>query len=196
MKKTFALVALMNCGVLACTEGKQTGTSGGAQKPAVTQSPAAPFPSAGSPTGNLPVNCDPNKDFAALEFPEDIKACLLRDRLYNFDANTCTGMGKALWPCDLATLTSNLTDIELSTAPLENERRNGGKLIGCGASNDGLRIVAQFFYRNVSAPTNDCKFSAQGHVVSVCFQKFVDRAPVVPVTDAAKKAYVATCMTE
>jgi hypothetical protein len=79
---------------------------------------------------------------------------------------------------------------------LTNERNKGGKLIGCGASNDGTRIIAQFFYKAANAPANDCRFSTQGKVVSVCFQKFVDKAPVAPTTDAEKKAYVASCMTE
>ena len=189
----------------ACTDAKQTApTATAAPKPATTPAVTPPVPppvppaGTGSATGStaLPVDCDPKKDFAALDFPADIKACLTRDKVYNFDANACTTMGKALWTCDFATLAQNLTDLELSPGPLEKEKAGGGKLIGCGASNDGLRIVAQFFYRNANAPAGDCKFSVQGKVVSVCFQKFVDTVPAVPTTDSAKKAYVAGCMTE
>ncbi len=206
-----AVALTLSLGLGACTDAKQAAPTYTAPKapvkvtpppatnPPVTNPPVDPNPSilaTGPGTSTLAVDCDPNKDFAALEFPEKIKACLTQDKVFNYDADACTTMGKALWTCDFATLTTNLTDIELATAPLDKERSNGGKLIGCGASNDGLKIIAQFFYKNAKAPANDCKFSAQGKVVSVCFQKFTDVAPAVPTTDAAKKAYVASCMTE
>lgn len=211
MKKYFApIVVLMTSALLSvsCTDAKQSAPAYQAPKapattpPAPTPPPSLPpepppvFPPAGPDNGPLPVDCDPAKDFAALEFPENIQTCLKQDKLFNFDLNTCTSMGKALWACDFATFTQNLRDIELATTPLDREKANGGKLIGCGASNDGYRMVAQFFYKNANAPTNDCKFSSQGRVVSVCFQKFVDSAPRPPTTEADKKTYVAQCMQE
>ncbi len=206
-----AFVAFGVCAV-ACTDAKPVAPSAREASP---KKPATPPPfspptepqakptepedtGTGSPedTGPLEVDCDPEKDFAKLEYPQDVQDCLKQDKLYNFDAKGCTTMGKALWECSYASIKAEITNLTLSTSPLDKQQNAGAKLIGCGASNDGTKIIAQYFVKNASTSTKDCKFLNKGKVISVCFQQFVDVAPPVPTTDAEKKAYVASCMTE
>jgi len=157
--------------------------------------PSGPSPSPSPEGPDLTPNCDKDKDFHQLDFPERIKDCLKTEKMFNFDKDECTKMNKAAWDkCDFDTAGTNITDLGLSKAPMDAEKSKGGKLIGCGASNNGYVIVLQFFHKSEKAEEEDCSYSKQGKVVSVCFQKFLSPPPPIPNTAQGKEDYVASCL--
>jgi hypothetical protein len=183
----------------ACTESKQTGAPTVQKKQPVTEDP--PFeeplgdpPDEGNDDTSTP-DCDPDKDFHKLDFPQEIKDCHKDEKMYNFDAKKCTTMWTSAFDCDYKSVRAVLKDLELSDADLKEQENAGLNLIGCGQSNNGFTIVTQHWQKAKDASKKDCSYDKQGKVVSVCFKKYTDTTPPsTPSGDDAVKAFVADCM--
>lgn len=193
--KTFSYVLIL-LSALSCTESKQTSTP--PTKKPVTESPPFEDPNPGDDDGNdgdSGPDCDPDKDFAKLDFPQKIKDCHKDEKIYNFDSKKCTTMWTLPDECTYEGIRTVLKDLELSDSDLNEQESAGLKLIGCGTSNNGFTIVTQHWQKAKDASKKDCSYDNQGKVVSVCFKKYTDSAPpLVPSGEEGKKAFVAECM--
>jgi hypothetical protein len=185
----------------SCTESKQTGST-----PVKKQQPVPVVP-AGEPTDPLgdpgdPVDpdgeegdCDPDQDFAKLDFPEDVTNCKKEDKMYNFDTEKCTSMYTSPFKCDYKSVRAALKSLELSDSDLRDQEDAGLKLIGCGSTNNGFTIVTQHWQKSKKADINDCSYNKQGKVVSVCFKRYTGESPpALPTDEEGKKDFVAGCM--
>jgi hypothetical protein len=197
--KVFALLVIAPLvAFAACTDAKPNKKADPvATAPAtspVIQQPGLPT-GTGTGTGvDLTPDCDENKDFHQLEFPQEIKDCLEDGRMYNFDKKKCQAMKKAEIvgePCTYDEVKAYLVSQNVGTGALDAQKAAGSKMIGCGASNAGDVLVTQHWYGKPSGK-DDCTFSNQGKVVSVCFRKFVGGTTPPKPTD--EEDYVETCL--
>lgn len=181
---------------LSCTESKQTSTPP-TKKVVADPSPQQEelIPNDDGNDDDSGPDCDPDKDFAKLDFPDQIKDCHKDEKVYNFDAKKCTTMWSSTFECTYKGVRAILKELELSDADLNDQENAGLKLIGCGASNNGFTVVTQHWEKAKDASKKDCSYDKQGKVVSVCYKKYTDSAPPsVPSGEEAKKAFVAECM--
>ncbi len=129
------------------------------------------------------------------EWTGDIKKCLIDEgKTYNFDTNSCMNMRKASFDCDWDNIKSEMKKIGLTSSVIENDSKEGAKLVSCGQSKDGNRIVAQW----VKLPEEgfDCKSKkTPANITTGCYTMYVDEAPPPdPETAEEKKQQVADCM--
>ena len=125
----------------------------------------------------------------------DIKKCLIDEgRTYNFDTNKCMNMRKASFDCDWENIISEMKKIGLTSNVIADDSKDGAKLVSCGQSKDGNRIVAQW----VKLPKEgfDCQAKkAPANITTGCYTMYIDETPPPdPETAEEKKQQVAECM--
>jgi hypothetical protein len=204
--RAVAALVVVATSTAACTKDGSKG--GSAAKPSdtraaqKTQTERDDDTEAGSSTETGSVDttpdCDPEKEYHKLKFPESVDLCRKAGKLWNFDSNECGTMNAAYeeFKCaDFESVKSELTGRGLSTGRLDAEKGKGGKLIGCGVSNSGDVVVAQVFHRGSTTDANDCLYTKAGKVVSLCFQVFTaDDPPPAVSGETAEREYVRKCL--
>ena len=175
---------------MGCNESNFTGDEGPKSSTAATQ-----------PTEQDEIPTTPSKDDCVIgdklnfDWTGDVKKCLIdQGRTYNFDTNACMNMRKASFDCDWGNIKSAMKKIGLTSSVIESDSKDGAKLVSCGQSKDGNRIVAQW----VKLPKEgfDCKAKkAPANITTGCYTMYVDEAPPAdPETAEEKKDQVAECM--
>ena len=196
-KYTFTLLCSLFL-VLSCTEAKQTGSAPVKKSeptPTINPNPE-PIEPLGDPVDPVEESdCDPDQDFAKLDFPDDVTNCQKDDKMYNFDSEKCTPMYTSPFACDYKSVRAALKSLEVSDSDLRDQEDAGLKLIGCGSSNNGFTIVTQHWQKSKKADKNDCSYNKQGKVVTVCFKRYTSGTPpIIPSDEDGKKDFVASCM--
>jgi hypothetical protein len=199
MRKQALILLILSLFVFSCTEAKQTGSTPVKKQEPVTPitnpDPIDPVGDPIDPEGGEESDCDPDQDFAKLDFPEDVTNCKKDDKVYNFDSEKCTPMYTSPFECNYKSVRAALKDLEISDSELRDQEDAGLKLIGCGSSNNGLTIVTQHWQKSKKADKKDCTYNKQGKVVSVCFKRYTSGTPpIIPNDEEGKKAFVASCM--
>ncbi len=177
--------------VFGCNESNFSGSDG----PKSTTNAAKPTEQDEVPT--LPTKEDKCVEGDKLNFAwtGEIKKCLIDEgRTYNFDTNGCTNMRKASFDCDWDNIKSAMKNIGLTSKVIEIDSKEGAKLVSCGQSKDGNRIVAQW----VKLPKEgfDCKAKkAPANITTGCYTMYVDKTPPPdPETAEEIEQQVANCM--
>ncbi len=130
-----------------------------------------------------------------IQWSGEIKNCLIDEgRTYNFDTKKCMNMRKANFDCDWESVISEMKKIGIASSVIANDSKNGAKLISCGQSKDGNRIVAQWL--KVPKEGFDCKVKkAPTDITTGCYTMYVDETPPPdPQSDKEKQEQVAECM--
>ena len=125
-----------------------------------------------------------------------IDDCLLRQgRTYNFDTNTCTEMRRASFDCNWPNVLDAMTKLGISTTILERDSQQGAKLVSCGQSADGNRIVAQWI-KPPKGQDIDCESSLDpGSITTGCYTFYVNQEPPpLPTNVDEKRKPVFACM--
>lgn len=128
----------------------------------------------------------------------EIKTCLIDEgRTYNFDKGACTEMRKAKFDCNWDDLKAAMKKINLVSQAIEKDSGDGAKLISCGQSKDGNRIVAQW----VKIPKGekvDCNADVEpGNITTGCYvHRESGDGDEPPKTKDEQFDYVFDCMNE
>ncbi|MBC7660444.1 MAG: hypothetical protein H7249_12160 [Chitinophagaceae bacterium] len=180
---------------LACAETK---FSGGPQSSAVAAASAdsvpAPAPSA-APVPVPNVACDASTVIKN-SLPPAVSACYESGRVWNFDNSSCVAMRAAAFTCDWDSVRKAMSKIGITSTAIDTAAKSGAsRLIGCGQSQDGNRIVVQFV--NQTQTTNACTTFKSGDVVTGCFTNYGTSEPPAPTTskeEQDKRVYA--CMNQ
>ena len=160
MRKQVHILIFLTLFTFSCTEAKQSGSAPVKKQdpvpPISTQDPVEPLEDPGGP--GTESDCDPDQDFAKLDFPEEVTNCQKEDKMYNFDSEECTTMYTSPFECNYKSVRAALKKLELSVSDLRDQEDAGLKLIGCGSSNNGFTIVTQHWQKSKKADKNDCSY--------------------------------------
>lgn len=193
LKITLAL-GICTLSTAACTESKQTGAVP-TKQPAPTTDDHHDAPNDTPQTPPSKSDCDPDKDFHKLDFPEDVTDCHADEKMYNFDKKKCTKMWTSTFDCNYKSVRKVLKSLEVPYDDLDEQEDAGLKLIGCGQSNNGFTIVTQHWLKSEKASKSDCSYDKQGKVVTICYKKLsTEGIAMTPSNEEARKEFVAKCM--
>ena len=155
------------------------------------------------PTSNPPVVGVENWETAScvkgdkieFDWSGPVKECFNQGKTWDFDTSTCVEIRAAKFTCDWATITAELTKAELITPVIKGAPATGAKLISCGQSQDGKRIVVQFV-KEPSSGKVDCKnVKSAGAVTTGCYTDYSPNSPPpVPTDPVEKKKQVYGCL--
>lgn len=134
-------------------------------------------------------------DKIEFEWTGPIKECFKQGKTWDFDSSACVEIRTAKFTCDWATVTSELTKAELLTPVIQAAPGAGAKLISCGQSQDGKRIVVQFV-KEPSSGKIDCKnVKSAGAVTTGCYTDYSPNSPPpIPTDPEEKKRQVYSCL--
>jgi hypothetical protein len=177
----------------ACSESKFSGGSNTNEDSAGSATPVvSPEPPPGTDTAVADECIDGDK--VTFKYDAAIQKCIDEGKLYNFDGKVCTSMPPATFDCAFDKLLSALAALGLKSKMLEEARSNGAKLVGCGQSDDGKTIVAQW-YNVPEAKTVDCETTfSGGGITTGCYKKYSSGS--LPTLDTKEKQdqFVLDCM--
>lgn len=126
----------------------------------------------------------------------EAKTCIIdQGKTYNFDSKQCAEMRKAEFDCDWENIKTAMSKLGLSSSAIENDSAAGAKLVSCGQSKDGNRIVAQWL-KLPEGKTVDCKADkTPGNITTGCYTLYVDDdPPAKPDTIEEERKQVFDCM--
>jgi hypothetical protein len=176
--------------VLGCNESNFAGNEG----PKSTTSSKEPNQQDEIPSTIPEENCVEG-DKLNIQWSGEVKTCLIDEgRTYNFDTKKCMNMRKASFNCDWDSVISEMKKIGITSSVIANDSKEGAKLVSCGQSKDGNRIVAQW----LKTPKDgfDCKAKkVPTNITTGCYTMYVDEAPPPdPQSEKEKEEQVAECM--
>jgi hypothetical protein len=177
----------------ACASEHFAGANGrapGADDAAV----AAPQPTP-APEPTPPASCVAG-DKVRLAWSGAAKDCIVdQGATFDFARKECTHLRAASFACDWATVTAQLASRGLVSPAIDAASHADGKLVACGQSTDGRRIVVQWL-EAPPAPTSLCAFDpATMHVVTGCYEVLEDGEPVPePATVEERDRIVYACL--
>lgn len=132
-----------------------------------------------------------------VEWAGEVKECLIdQGKTYNFELKRCAEMRQSKFSCTWDNVTKELEDRGLLTDVLSADSKSGAKLVSCGQSEDGNRIVVQW----VSIPeggTVDCKKASTGASITTgCYTlyKSGETRPDTPSNEDERAQQVYDCM--
>lgn len=138
-------------------------------------------------------------DQLKLEWSGPIKECLIdQGKTYNFELKQCTEMRQAKFTCNWENVTKALEELGLLTNTLKTDSQNGAKLVSCGQSEDGNRIVVQW----VKPPEGgaiDCSKANGGSLTTTgCYTYYGpgETQPPEPANEEERKKQVYGCMNQ
>ncbi len=212
MKKLIASVSCMF--LFACSKNNFAGAKSDAQTP--SESPSTSGDSTGTEqpvipkegatgsndalsNGEVPQALKPCIDGDKLVVPwtGTVKACLDQGKTYNFDTKVCADLPQASFSCDWTTVKAKLLEKDLLSEVLKRDAEVGAKLVSCGQSKDGNRILVQWF-KLASNPGVSCNtIQESASITTGCYTHYVGTVPPPnPTTDEEKRAAVAACMAQ
>ena len=148
--------------------------------------------SVGGGATTLPKACV-SGDKVNVAWTGDVKACLVdQGKTYNFESSTCTAMRQATFTCDWSTVQAQLTQRGLLTDTIKNDAANGAKLVTCGQSQDGHRIVVQWIRSNNSGVGDNCSAGQpSSYIMTGCYR---DDKIETWTTEDQRRSLVFACM--
>ena len=168
------------------------GTPGSADSPGTSTS-AIPGSTA-TPTG--PAAC--TTDQVKLDWSGDEKACIDKGQTWAFDTGKCMDIRKAAFDCTWSNAIAELDKKGLTTQTIKDDSAAGAKLVSCGQSQDGNRIVIQWIKVADGAAQVACTGGAsplQHHITTGCYTYYASGAvPDAATTQAEKDARVYACL--
>ncbi|MCX6108017.1 MAG: hypothetical protein NTZ90_00245 [Proteobacteria bacterium] len=168
-----------------------TGTPSSADSPGTTASPAPGTTATGGPAA-----C--TTDQVKLDWSGDEKACIDKGQTWAFDTGKCMDIRKAAFDCTWANAIAELDKKGLTTQTIKDDSAAGAKLVSCGQSQDGNRIVVQWIKVADGAAQVACTGGAsplQHHITTGCYTFYANGAvPAAATTQAEKDARVYACL--
>ena len=187
---TLAVVALLACCASEHFSGSNGRRAGGSDDATV----AVPVPSP-TATPTPPTSCV-SGDKVVVAWSGAAKECIVgQSATFDFAHQTCTHLHAASFACDWASVVSQLALRGLASPALATASSDGSKLVACGQSDDGNRIVVQWLKAPPPA-TSLCAFDpATMAVVTGCYQVLVNGEPLpTPASPEEQDAIVYACM--
>ena len=167
------------------------GTPNSTDSPGTTAT--APGPSA-TPGGSAACTTDQVK----LDWSGDEKACIDKGQTWAYDTGKCMDIRKAAFDCTWSNAIAELDKKGLTTQTIKDDSAAGAKLVSCGQSQDGNRIVIQWIKVADGAAQVACTGGAsplQHHITTGCYTYYTTGVvPEAPTTQAEKDARVYACL--
>jgi hypothetical protein len=129
---------------------------------------------------------------------EQMDCIVDKSQTYNFDTKACTKMPQASFDCSWDSFFDEMEDRGITpTDKMKAARTAGAKLVTCGQSSDGDRIVVQWL--NPPDGGFSCKpqdSAMPGLIVTGCYTKYKPGEPVpaAPKDKAEQTKQVYDCM--
>ncbi len=155
----------------------------------------------GSPTGGEPPGTGTDcvkGDLVNVPFSGPAKDCFDAGKTWNFSKASCQDIRKAKFECTWDNIlqwfkTTNL----VPTEAVQNGVKDGRKVVSCGESEDGNRLVVIWLNppQNGTIQCDNAK-ALEGLAVTGCYTFYPDpsKSPPKPTTDEEKKQQVYACM--
>lgn len=174
----FYSIGLLVFFMMSCAESK---FSGGENAPGATYSADAKPPEPViPPPETILVNegCDGEK-IPPNAFPKEISECYTSGRVWNFASNQCVQMRAAEFECKWPNVVAELEKIGLKNAAVEKAAQDPSmRLVGCGQSQNKMRIVVQWL--KVEGEAKECSQIVNKGVTTGCFTNYGAEAPPPP----------------
>lgn len=154
--------------------------------------------SAGTPgsTPGGPAAC--TTDQVKLDWTGEEKGCIDKGQTWDFDTSQCMQIHKASFDCTWPNAIAELDKKGLTTQTVKDDSAAGAKLVSCGQSQDGNRIVIQWIKVADGAAQVACNGGSsplQHHVTTGCYTYYTNGAvPAPATTQADKDARVYSCL--
>jgi hypothetical protein len=157
-----------------------------------------------STDGGPPTTCSGGA--VSVDWTGDAKTCIIDEhQTYNFDTNQCTQMRQAQFPCTWDNILAALDKLGLlvkndpsNPNHIYNQYQAGAKLVSCGESQDGNRIVAQYITISDGALSANCQETqGQHHVTTGCYTYYPNgNAPPLSTDPTIFRQQVYECMNQ
>lgn len=136
-------------------------------------------------------------DKVNIQWTGPVKECLDQGKTYNFEQKACAEMRQAQFDCNWDNVTAELEKRSLLTEVLRSDSQNGAKLVSCGQSEDGNRIVVQWI-KAENAQNIDCSDGASSHHTTTgCYTLYTNgEKPPETTSEEEKRQQVFACMNE
>ena len=168
----------------SCNDNEFAGSDGGAKSseedageggPGCSEAPKE-GESASLMCGTNTTNQDPpacvDGDKVNIQWTGPEKDCFDQGKTYNFEEKKCAEMRQAQFECNWSAVKGELEKLGLLTDVLRNDADGGAKLVSCGSSADGMRIVVQWI-KPSDVQGIDCAAGASsGSTVTGCYTKY------------------------
>lgn len=192
-KSALPLAAL--CALLsACNDNNFASSGSGAAKE-----------EAGGDTCETGVDCGPPQptndacvdgDTVNIQWTGPVKECLDQGKTFNFEEQKCAEMRQSQFACDWSTLKAELSKKSLLSSKLSADADQGAKLVSCGQSDDGNRIVVQWI-KSGDLKNIDCTDGQSSHHITTgCYTVYTseDQRPPEPANEQERAKQVYGCM--
>jgi hypothetical protein len=185
-----ALLVLSGILIYGCNESNFSSSNG------AKADSTAPSKEIDEPPTQPPEDDCVEGDKVNVNWSGDIKECIIdQGKTYNFDSNACTEMRKSEWECTWDNIKAEMKKLGLSSNVINKDSESGAKLVSCGQSQDGNRIVAQWV-KLPSSGSVDCKAAkSPGNITTGCYTLYVDeQPPPKPTNIEEERKQVFDCM--
>lgn len=125
------------------------------------------------------------------------KDCIDQGKTYNFDSNVCQEMRRASFNCDWQTLLAEIAKVDpgLVTDALRKGATDGSKLVSCGQSTDGMRVVVQWVKVDDLGQLS-CQNTGNNNpfIITGCYTKHPGTPPPPPKDEQERRDRVFECL--
>lgn len=206
--QSFRPLVLMACATLPSIQACNSADFGGSQSANAPGSSDCKSDDADCDPSSTPPQADASPgtedcsqgDKLDIPWSGAVKECLIdQGRTYNFEQKKCTEMKQATFSCSWDTVIKQLDDRGLLSSVLESDSKSGAKLVTCGQSTDGNRIVVQWVSLPESGEPIDCKRASTGASITTgCYTLYKqgESRPPEATTDEERAQQVYDCMNQ
>jgi hypothetical protein len=187
-----AFVLAAACFASGCSESSFSGGGDGAAEPTPSAEPsasstpsvskgedasAAAAPPSTDASANAGQQCHTDGDVVKIDVPGEIKTCVDKKKLWNFDGSGCSAVAVAQsYDCSFKGLAAAVKAQGFSDQPVLDAKSKGAKLIACGEKTNV--VVAQWFFPGELDKAADCSFTqSPSLVVTACFRRIEVTSP-------------------
>lgn len=167
--------------LVSCSDSKFSGGQpSGAAADAIPETDPNPKAPEGDNTGCAPEN------IVKSAFPTEVAQCYESGRVWNFGSSQCVQMRAAEFECNWENVSSELKKIGLHSSAVDEAGANPlARLVGCGQSQDKMRIVVQW----ITLPRADasCGEVKGSGAVTGCFTNYGSTTPPAPPANQAEQ---------
>ncbi len=188
----------------ACNDNNFAGSSSGADKTEDSgQGPNCDGGVAGDPEAALLCGARDTRqcvegDKVNIKWTGPVKDCLGQGKTYNYEEKKCAEMRQSQFECSWDTVKAELEKRSLLTEVLRSDADGGAKLVSCGQSEDGNRIVVQWI-KVGDAQNIDCNDGASSHHITTgCYTLYTakDEQPPEASSRDERSKQVYACMNQ
>lgn len=192
--KTWAALAVVLPSLAACNDNSFSGSGSGATKEDASGEQNCDDPN-GCGASEEPKECV-SGDKVNIKWTGPVGDCIGQGKTYNFEEKKCAEMNQAQFDCNWGNVKAELEKRSLLTDVLREDSENGGKLVTCGQSGDGNRIVVQWI-KAEDAQGIDCNDgNSSHHITTGCYTVYTskDEQPPQANSKEEKSQQVFDCM--